>query len=528
MSTSVQIPPDSTGKKIGTTERRHIGFDGSISLPNVGALVIGQTSGAQGYVTSVATEGYAIGSGVLHLKEASDTLFQDNEVLEVSSSAISSVAFNIEAQVDVHFQQVILSDPDNPDNRQKVDRFGATVNTFTSGSPAFTPFGAMVVGQTQIIKEYRFTYDIEATSFWDRSTGGGSLTHEPLRATVHASTGTTAGDSVARTSHFYHPYIPGIGNSVEMSIELGDIGKTNLERCWGIFDDDNGIFFRHDENGLNVVIRTNITGTPTEVAINQVDFSDDPVDGTDSLGLTLDVTKGNIYYIDFQWLGAGRVNFGIFSPEGERILMHVMTHANTVALPYIQTATLPIAIEQINNGAVVSGSEMRWLCGTVFHTSLTNPDTQKYATSILPKSTIAEVPVVSFRPALTVISGQTNRALASFESLRIVNTSSEPALVSIYAGNTLTGAVFARVSNSVLEEDTTATALAGGRKVNSMVIAPNATEKIMASDDTSAHALALFLNADGTTQRVFTITAQSLTGASTSIAAGVNWGELRF
>ena len=525
-ASTVQIPPDSTGKKIATTERRHVGFDNRINGIQIGNTIVGQTSGAQGIITSLGTEGYPADSGVLHLKDATGA-FTDNEVLEISSTPVANVAFNVEAETNLHIQQVIISDPDDPHNRQKVDRFGATVNTFTDGSPIFTPFGAMSVGQTQPIRDYRFAYDGNDSLFWDQTVGGGSISHEQARGTILLQNGTVSGDQSIRTSHFYHPYIPGVGSQVEMSIQLGGADKANLVQCWGLFDGNNGLFFESNESGLAVVMRSSVSGSPVDLKINQVDFNKDKADGSDSIGLTLDVTKGNVYFIDFQWLGAGRVHFGMLAPTGERIILHAMEHANTVSLPYMKTATLPIRVEQINTGAVVSTSEMRWLCGTVNHTSLVTPDTDKYSEeSPLVTGITAAVPVISFRPTL-LISGLTNRVISAVESIQVVNTSSEAAIITVTKGTSLTGGSFSLSGTSAMEKDTSASAHSGGTQMRKIVVGANSTETLL-FPDRPGHGIAGHLLADGTTQPIVTISAKSVTGVATDIAVIVNWGEMRF
>jgi hypothetical protein len=63
----------------------------------------------------------------------------------------------------------------------------------------------------------------------------------------------------------------------------------------------------------------------------------------------VDVTKGNIYEIMYQWLGSGQVMY--FVNGG---LRHIVSNAGQLTAPYMKTANLPMSLEIVNDGATQS------------------------------------------------------------------------------------------------------------------------------------------------------------------------------
>ncbi len=94
----------------------------------------------------------------------------------------------------------------------------------------------------------------------------------------------------------------------------------------------------------------------------QTSWNIDPMDGTGSSGMTLDPTKLNVYAIQFQYLGAGAIEFlveddntGLFS------MVHRIEYANKNIKPSLQNPTLPLHMMSKNttnttNLTVKSGS----------------------------------------------------------------------------------------------------------------------------------------------------------------------------
>lgn len=536
--TSVRIPPDSTGKKILTTLRRVIGVNTITGIISVNDTLVGQSSGASGTVTSVETT--ASGNGVIYLKDFTATAYVDNEVLEINNSPVAVVASEIIETEDAHIQNVVVTDPENPWNRQKIDRFGATVNTFTDGAPVFGAFGTMTVGEPQTIKDYSFVFDDEPNKFWDDTTGSGSISFNTNSGSVVLTTGTTSGDKIVRTSNFYHPYSPGVGQVVDMSLRLGDNGKVNLRRRWGYFDDNNGVFFELDGTTLNVVLRSNVSGSVVDTRVPASEFSDDSLDGTDSEAFVLDVSKPNIYWIDLQWLGAGRVRCGVYEPLGAKITAHVFKNANaSVDFPYMRTASLPLRFEQENTGSVVSSSELQLNCAAVRHSSRSQIVGDKFAAnSGLKTVTTAsgEVPIMALRPK-TTFAGVTNRAIfkgVSSNFLNVINTGGGPVLFRIHAladASGLTGSSFvSHRPDSTVEIDTSSTAIntSVSKELSQVLIVGGENEYIRDLDDRTLHTYESHLNADGVTQPVFVVTAECLTGTNADVMYAVNWEEIKF
>lgn len=533
MAEFVQVPPQSTGKKVAVVTRVELPFDNQVDTINVGDVVVGAVSGASGTVTAIVTEGYPANAGLLYLKDVSTISFQNNESIQVS--AVTKATSNISNDHDrADYQKMIVTDPENPNFMQKVDRFGATINTFTDGSPVFGAFGTMTVGEPQTIKEYKFPYDTANTQFYDQMSGGGSLSYEANASVVLLGCGTSSGDLIRRTSNFYHPYSPGIGQRIEMTVRIGDTGKAGVRRRWGYFDDNDGVFWELANTSLSVVMRSSVTGSVVDTKIAQADFSEDPLDGSDSIGLNLDVSKPNIYWIDLQWLGSGRVRFGVVEPTGARITAHILENSNiSNVFPYMRSGSLPLRIEQENTAASGSNSEMRFACAGVFHSSRVIVTGGRNSIDSGLKSidtTDNEIPILALRPK-KLFKGKTNRALAKLTAITISNVSDfnqmlQIRLYNLASNSALTGDSFTEVSsNSPVEYDVSATAFTPGQQITTFTLTQNQSLFAQNPDPRELHALELFLNGDGNTQPIVLATAQTFI-ANTNTIIGINFEEI--
>jgi hypothetical protein len=139
----------------------------------------------------------------------------------------------------------------------------------------------------------------------------------------------------------------------------GQVGTTKLI---GYGDDENGLFFGQDNGELFVLLRSKSSGAVDDTRkVYQSDWNLDSMDGTGPRGHVLDVTKAQIFTIDFQWLAVGRVRFGLVL-DGCLCYVHEFQNANIVTRAYMTSANLPVRYEIANTAAVASASSLKQIC----------------------------------------------------------------------------------------------------------------------------------------------------------------------
>lgn len=75
--------------------------------------------------------------------------------------------------------------------------------------------------------------------------------------------------------------------------------------------------------------------------IPQSQWNIDKADGTGVSGFNLDITKMQMWYIDYAWYGAGAVRFGIKNQRGEVWYCHRIANANLRTEAYMRSGNLP-------------------------------------------------------------------------------------------------------------------------------------------------------------------------------------------
>jgi hypothetical protein len=178
---------------------------------------------------------------------------------------------------------------------------------------------------------------------------------------INIGIGTTAGCSAIRETTKVFSYQPGKSLLV-LNTFVPATPKANLRQRVGYFGADNGMYFEIDGTAAYFVERSLSTGTETKVA--QTNWNIDKLDGTGISGITLDITKAQIFWMDIEWLGLGTVRMG-FVINGQFIHCHSFHHANIIQSTYITTASLPLRYEISNTGITTSSSTIKQVCSTV-------------------------------------------------------------------------------------------------------------------------------------------------------------------
>lgn len=292
---------------------------------------------------------------------------------------------------------------------------------------------------------------------------GGTATFVTNESTVDLAVTTTSGSKVVRQSFSRFPYQPGKSLQVFATFVM-NAGKENLRQRVGYFDPDNGVFFQVNGTTKSFVLRTNTSGTPSDVrTVDQVNWNGDKLDGTGPSGITLNENKAQILYMDFEWLGVGSVRCG-FVINGQLIICHTFHNANDQTKVYMTTAILPIRYEIENTGITASSSTMKQICSTVIseggYQAKTALNWARRATALTGVTT-SFVPIVSIQLKNTALGAVVLPSV--YRAIPIGSTLDYE--IALIKNPTLTGASFVSNSQNV-EYDVTATALTGGTIVD--------------------------------------------------------------
>jgi len=82
--------------------------------------------------------------------------------------------------------------------------------------------------------------------------------------------------------------------------------------------------------------------------IIQSSFNIDRLDGTGPSGYSIDLTKIQMWYIDYSWYGAGFVRWGVRTVDGQIYYAHKLQHNNIQYLSYMRSGNIPGHYE-VNN-----------------------------------------------------------------------------------------------------------------------------------------------------------------------------------
>lgn len=84
-----------------------------------------------------------------------------------------------------------------------------------------------------------------------------------------------------------------------------------------------------------------IVSKTQEKRIAQSDFNLDKLDGTGPSQYNIDLSKMQMFYIDYTWYGAGFIRWGVRGPKGDVIYCHKMPNNNVNTEAYMRSGNLP-------------------------------------------------------------------------------------------------------------------------------------------------------------------------------------------
>ena len=243
------------------------------------------------------------------------------------------------------------------------------VNTSTTPTAiTFAPstsqdsFGRLRVSEpfTMFDSSHRF----DDNDLWAIATAtSGTAVFNANQGLVDLNVTAASGSSVIRESIKVFAYQPGKSLLV-LNTFVMSAAKAGLTQRVGYYGADNGFYLEQADSSVSFVKRSVVTGSLVNTPILQADWNGDKLDGTGPSGLTLDLTKAQILWMDLEWLGVGSVRMG-FVINGQFILCHTFNHANIITSTYITTASLPLRYEIFNTAGTTGASTLKQVCSTV-------------------------------------------------------------------------------------------------------------------------------------------------------------------
>ena len=332
----------------------------------------------------------------------------------------------------------------------------------TSDSTFFAPTQSDAFGRLRVSNPYtlfdgglRFS---DNTFKWDQQdTGSATSTFLPNESSILMST-TGAGTSIRQTKQVFS-YQPG-KSLLSMLTFVMNTPTAGVTQRAGYFGAQNGVYFEVANTTKNLVIRKYTSGSvdDTTEKFVQSSWNGDKLDGTGTSGITLDVTKSQIFWCDIEWLGVGSVRCG-FIIDGQFIVCHTFNHANIANKVYMTTATLPLRYELISTGPSAS---MRAICSTVISEGgyANRSQTRAIGTALTGKN----LSDTEYRPLICLRLKST--ALDSIvipTAFDVYGLQQAAFVYRIILNPTLTNADWTSAgTNSTVEYDLSATALSGG------------------------------------------------------------------
>lgn len=299
-------------------------------------------------------------------------------------------------------------------------------------------FGRQRVSEPYTLFDAHHRYKL-SDKFYSVLANGGTVTHIPSESTANLQTTSTLGSSVIYESTTVQPYQPGKSLLIMLSFAMGK--ATGVTYRAGYFGTLNGIYFQV-QNGVASIVKRN-NGQETIVTQDQWNMN--------KLIGVLDVTKTQIFWMDIEWLGVGRVRCG-FNIGGVQIPCHAFFHANIETGVYMTTAILPIRYELFGG----AGS-MKQICATVMseggYQIKTNVMSNLYTKTTTGALTF---PMMSLR-----LKSTNPDAVVLLNGIEILSGSNKGASWKIVKNATLTGANWvAHTQSQLVEIDISATAVA--------------------------------------------------------------------
>ena len=367
---------------------------------------------------------------------------------------------------------------------------------------------------------------------WDSfGVTGGTYSYAITESAVNLIIGTTLGSKFSRETKRVFPYQPGKSLLVLSTFAFNQ-PKAGLRQRIGYFGltggatsgvPYNGVYLQQSGLTLSMVMSSGSLNTTTTV--NQADWNGDVFDGTGASGRNLDITKANILWMDFEWLGVGDVRTG-FYVDGKPVIAHTFHNDNINTTTYMTTACLPIRYELENLTGQTGSSQLKQICSSVISDGGYQGRSQKQFVSVGTKTSDAVTigngtltPVLSIR-----LNSNRLDAIVLPTQLDILVTTADNIRWQLLLNATgLTGASWTTHSNGTIDYDTSTTAYTGGQIIQQGLAYQKVESTALGTIDDFNFQLG---RSQSGVSDIITLVAAGAAASTAKILASLAWEEL--
>jgi len=201
----------------------------------------------------------------------------------------------------------------------------------------------------------------------------------------------------------------------------------------------------------------------TETRIPQSSFNIDKLDGTGASGYNIDLSKMQMFYIDYTWYGAGFIRWGVRGPNGNVIYCHKLPNNNVNAEAYMRSGNLPARYESITQPpftyATASIGAADATITVASTTGFPTPSVGSPGTLLIRNSSAYEY--VNYTTMTSTQFGGLTRAQSGNASLALTIASGSNTATVSSAANLQIGQQVIDVTNGYLPEGTYITGISG-------------------------------------------------------------------
>jgi hypothetical protein len=348
----------------------------------------------------------------------------------------------------------------------QADRYGYVLDPLGQGFSGDL-FGRLKVSEPYTLFDSTHRYSQDG-DFSDVILGVGSTVGIiTAQSSAILGIGATAGCSFIRESKRVFSYQPGKSLQVLQTFVFNP-EKENLIQRVGYASSENGVMLELNGSQLNIIKRTAISGVGTTITVPQLEWNLDTLDGTgfsasNPSGIRLDISKAQILFTEYEWLGVGSVRVG-FAIDGRFISVHQFNHANVIDSTYMTTATLPCRYEILNTGTTSSSSAMKQICISV----QSNGGYEKRVTETIARRTSVSTVGTSFSPLVSIrLAPGREDSVVLPQQYSILPTSTDGDFfeIALIKNASLSGVGWTSTDSPNVQADYSASSLSGGEIV---------------------------------------------------------------